>query len=114
HARRTAVIRGDSVDGGVVLYLSAVLLDARDQRVRERARAADRHADAVSLEEADEHERAEARGLLVRRHEVLARDAREVHADLVVLEEIAEEIVRAHLHVAPELAALAALVHERV
>ena len=49
--------------------------------------AADRHADAVGLEEADEHERADAGRLLVGRHEVLAGDAREVHAHLVVLEQ---------------------------
>ena len=73
-----------------------------------------RHADAVGLEEADEHERADAGGLLVGRHEVLAGDAREVHAHLLVLEQAAQKIVRAHLHEAPQLAAFAALVHHRV
>ncbi len=109
-----AAFRADCRDVHFAEHFAAVRLDARDQRVRELARAAHRHAEAKTLEETDEHECAEPRRFLVGRHEVLARHAREVHAYLVVLEHAAEKIVRAHLHIAPQLAAFAALVHERV
>jgi hypothetical protein len=104
----------DARDVGVCEHLAAVRADARDQGVGELARAADGDADAVGLEECDEHEHADARRLLVRRHEVLAGDARKMHADFVVLEQRAQQIVRAHLHVTPQLAALSALVHQRI
>ena len=94
-------------------HFAAVISDAGDQRIRQAAAAADRHADAVRLQEADEHEDAETRRLLVGRNEVLAGDPREVHADLVVLEVFADDVVRAHLDDAPELATLAALVQQR-
>ena len=99
---------------GIGEHLAAVVLDAGDQRIGELAGAAARHAEAVGLEEAEEHVGADGGGLLVGRHQVLAGDAREVHAHLLVLEQLAQVIVAAHLHDAPELAAFAALVHHGV
>ncbi len=52
-------------------------------------------------------------GLLVGRHEVLAGDAREVHAHPLVLEVVRGDVVRADLGHAPQLTAFAALVHHR-
>src|SRR5262245_14305198 len=112
-AQRTAVLYDDAFDVDVREHFATAIADARDESVGELAAAADRHADAIGFEECDEHESADARGLLIGRHEVLAGDTREMHAHLVVLEVVAQHVVTAHLHDAPDLTTFAALIHHR-
>ncbi len=88
------------------------ILDAADQRLGELAAAAHRHAKTIGLEEAEEHEHAQARRLFIRRDQVLTGHAREMRSHPIVLEVVRQHIVAAHLHGAPELAALAALIQE--
>src|SRR4029434_5096205 len=114
HTDRPAVLGGYARDIDIGDDIAAEILDARDERLRQPAAAPDRHSDAVSCHESDENEDAEAGGFFVRRNEILPGNACEVHAHLVVLEVLAEHIVSAHLHHAPELAALTALVKHGV
>src|SRR5690606_27139680 len=73
-------------------HRAAVVLDAGDQRVCQAARAADRHAEAELLEEAEEHVGADPGGLLVGADQVLAGDAAEVRLYLVVLEQLFHQV----------------------
>src|SRR5215471_3299821 len=63
--------------------LATVSANAGHEGVRQLAAAAHWNTETIRLEEADEHEHAQRSRLLIRRDEVLARDAREMHADLV-------------------------------
>ena len=93
---------------------AAVVADAGDEGIGQPARAAARHAEAAAFEKAEEHVHTDGGGLFIGRHQVLAGHAREMHAHLLVLEQIAEQIVAAHLHDAPQLAALAALIEHGI
>jgi len=112
-ADRATLVHDDAIDVDAREHLATVILDAGDERIGQRAAATDGHAYAIRFEEADEHERADARGFLIRRYEVLAGDAAEMHANLVVLEVPREQVVRAHLHHPRDFAALTTLIHHR-
>ena len=112
-ARGTAVGDDDLAHILAGEHGAAMILDAADQCLGQLAAAADRHAESIGLEEAQEHEYAEAGRLFIRRHQVLAGHAGEMRAHPIVLEIVRQHIVAAHLHGAPELAALAALIEER-
>ncbi len=113
-AGRAAVLHQHPGDVGAAHHLPAVGGDAVDQRPGQLARAAGGHAEAEHLQKAQEDEDAEAGGLLVGRAEVLAGDAGEVHLHFRMLEPLLEQVVDRHLHQPPQLAALAALVHQGV
>src|ERR1700723_2552372 len=70
-------------------HLSTVILYACDECVGERPAPTDRHSEAVGFQKRQEGKGADARAFLIGRYQVLAGDAREVHADLVVLEALA-------------------------
>src|SRR5580692_2307752 len=98
---------------GLRQHLAAVVLYARNERVGKCPTPTDRHAETVSLQKCEKCKGTNTRTLLIRRHQVLAGDPCEVHADLIVLESLAQQIVTAHAHDAEELATLAALIEQR-
>src|ERR1700748_2687034 len=85
HTRRPPARDFYPCDISLGQHLSAVILDARNERVGERSAAANRHAETISFEEAKKHKGADAGALLVGRHEIFAGNTGEVHPDLVVL-----------------------------
>ena len=91
-----------------------MILDAGNQRRRQCATAALRDAKAEFLEETEEDIHADARRLLVRRDEIFAGDAGEMHAHFIALEQFAQMIMAAHLHDAPQFAALIAAVEHGI
>ncbi len=108
-----AAVGHDFAHLAVVADGAAMVLNAGDQRIGQAARAADRHAEAELLEEAEEHVGADPGRFLVGADEVLARHAAEVRLDLVVLEQLFHQVEGAHAHRAHDLAAFGALVHHR-
>jgi len=99
---------------GIGHDVAAMIPDAGDEGVSQPPGAASRHAETAAFEKAQEYVDADGGGLFIGRHQVLAGHARKMHAHLLVLEQVAEQIVTAHLHDAPQLAAFAALVEHRM
>src|ERR1700735_540633 len=124
-ARRVAVaVRGDDPRGTAVgdddlahvladEYGAAAIFNATGECLRELAAAANRDAKPVRFQEAKEYEHAQARRLFIRGHQVFPRHPGKMRAHPIVFEVFREHIVTAHLHGAPELPALAALIEER-
>ena len=100
-AAGAAVADLDACHFGIGERLAAVIAYAGKQRVGQATGAATRHAEAAALEKAEEHVNADGRGLLVRRHQVLAGHTRKMHAHFLMLEQLAQQIMAAHLDHAP-------------
>src|SRR5665213_4295612 len=104
NAGRAPSLGGDTDNVHFSEHGAAVILNTGDQRTGQCATAADRNTKAVVLEKAEKHEQSNASAFLIRRHEVLAGYARKVRLDPFILKVLAQQLMRAHLHSAPQLA----------
>jgi len=107
-----AAARGqDFADFGIAAHLTAVVLDATDQRLAEPAAAAHRLGDAEAVHEPGHQEHAESGTQFVRSLQVLTDQPQQPDLDVLALEALIRDLQRAALHGLENLAAFIGLIH---